>query len=278
MRARALALAAVALTGCGSSEAQDQLEQSSERLEDLRSGDLALRFVISAQGSGSDADVGFGIQGPFALATRTGRLPRIDLAHTEIAGGRRTTVAVVADGRRAWIRTGGRTYVLPPERTRRLRRTGRSAGGGGDLEALRIARWIDDPELSDGPRIDGAATERITGRLRPAEALNDLFALGRRVGSATAEDPISGDAADALDDAARDASISVDTGREDGQVRRIVLRVGFALERTRDLGGSVGRLRGAQVRFTLRVRRPNRPVRVQAPAGALPFSALPRGG
>lgn len=279
MRARWLAPAVVLLAGCGASEARDRLEQTSERLGALRSGEMTLRLVISALGSGSRADVGFELEGPFALAARRGRLPRTDLAHTEIAGPQRTTVAVVADGRRAWIRTGGRAYVLPPERTRRLRRAG-TAGGAGDLETLRVDRWIDDAELTEGPRVDGVATDEITGRLRAAAALNDLFALGRRVGSGSGADAdaIRGDAADALDEAGENASVTLHSGREDRLLRRLVLRVAFPLERSRELGGGVGKLRGAQVRFTLRIRRPNRPVRVRPPANALPFSALPRGG
>jgi len=57
-------------------------------------------------------------------------------------------------------------------------------------------------------------------------------------------------------------------------LRRLVLRASLPLKRTRDLGGTIGRLRGAQIRFSLSLRRPGRDIRVKRPADPQPFSAL----
>jgi len=255
---------------------EEALRETSDKLAEVRSGQLSMRFVVAPLSAARDTDVGFAIKGRFALATKAGGLPDTDLAYTQIAGPEQETVRVLSDGRAAWIRVGGQAYKLPAERTQRLRRSAEGDGGEGSagLDALQIDRWIADPKSSDGGRIDGAATTRITGRLRVATALRDLLALGRRAGTDVGAKPIGDETAEKLEDAKENTSITVHTGTDDRILRRLVLRASFPLERTRDLGGSIGRLRGAEVRFSLSLRRVGRPVSVKPPASALPFSAL----
>ncbi|MDQ3721527.1 MAG: hypothetical protein M3376_00335, partial [Actinomycetota bacterium] len=138
-------------------------------------------------------------------------------------------------------------------------------------------RWIADPKSSDGGKIDGASTTRVTGKLRVATALRDLLALGRRAGTDVGAKPIGDKGAQELKEAKENASITLHTGKDDRVLRRLVLRASFPLERTRELGGTIGRLRGAEVRFSLSLRRPGRPVRVRRPANPQPFSALSGG-
>ena len=271
----AVVIVVVVMVSCGADE-EGTLRETSENLGEVRSGQLSMRFVVAPLSAARDSDVGFAITGRFALATKAGRLPDTNLAYTQIAGPEQETVRVLSDGRAAWIRVGGQAYTLPAERAKRLRRSADGDGGEGaaGLDALQIDRWIADPKSSDGGRIDGAATTRITGKLRVTTALRDLLALGRRAGTDVGAKPIGDETADKLEDAKENASITVHTGKEDRILRRLVLRASFPLERTRDLGGSIGRLRGAEVRFSLRLRRVGRPVSVKPPASAQPFSAL----
>ena len=156
MRGRHLAAAIVVVAGFAGCGADDEsaLRQTSDKLSEVRSGTLSLRFVIASQSSARDSDVGFDIHGRFSRAARTGELPQIDLAYTQIAGARRETARVGSDGRRAWIRIGGRAYTLPPQRTRRLR-SGAGGDGGAGLDALALDRWFADPKSSDGGEVDG---------------------------------------------------------------------------------------------------------------------------
>jgi len=142
---------------------------------------------------------------------------------------------------------------------------------------LRIERWIADPKSSDGSEIDGVATTRITGTLRVATALRDLLALGRRAGTDVGAEPIGEATSEKLEDAKEGASITLHTGEDDRILRRLALRARFPLERTRDLGGTIGRLRGAEVRFSLSLRRVGRAVRVKRPANPQPYSSLSGG-
>jgi hypothetical protein len=273
------ALAAAALGGCGGDEAATTLQRASASLGDVRSGELDLRFLVSAQGA-RDADAGFAIEGPFALPDGEGELPQAELTYTQIAGPQRGAVTLVADGRDGWVRVGEQAYELPAERAERLRSSGGASEGVGGLDALDLERWIADPERSDGDEIDGVATDRITGRLRAGAALNDLFALGGRVGAsgAAAGEEVDDEAAERLDEAGENATIAVDVGRDDGLLRRVRLRVAFPLEQARKLRGELGELRGAEVRFDMTLRNPNAPVAIDAPDDALPFSALDAAG
>ena len=266
---------AVVMVSRGSGE-EKTLRETSEKLSEVRSGQLAMRFVIAPLSAARDSDVGFAIKGRFALATRPRGLPDADLAYTQIAGPEQETVRIVSDGQAAWVRVGGQAYTLPADRTRRLRRSADGDGGEGaaGLEVLRIDRWIADPNSSDGGEIDGVATTRITGKLRIATALQDLLALGRRAGTDVGAEPIGEDTSEKLEDAKEGASITVHTGKDDRILRRLALRARFPLNRTRDLGGTIGRLRGAELRFLLSLRRVGRAVRVKAPASAHPYSAL----
>ncbi len=267
---------AVVVVSCGA-DGERTLRETSEKLGEVRSGQLSMRFVVAPLSSARDSDVGFGIKGRFALAPRARGLPVTDLAYTQIAGPAQETVRVQSDGRVAWIRSGGQAYTLPPARTRRLRRGSDGGGGSAGIDVLRIDRWIADPKSSEGGSLDGVATTRITGKLRVATALRDLLALGRRAGTDVGAGPIGGETGEKLEDAKQDASITVHTGKDDRILRRLVLRASFPLERTRELGGTIGRLRGAEVRFSLSLRRVGRTVRVKRPASVQPFSALSGG-
>lgn len=269
--AAVVVLVAVAVDGCGDDE--QTLRETSEKLSEVRSGRLSMRFVVASQSAARDSDVGFAIKGRFALATKARGLPQADLAYTQIAGTQERTARVVSDGRAAWVRVGEQAYRLPADRTRRLRRGSGDGGGGAGLQELRIDRWIADPKSSDGGEIDGVAMTKITGRLRVATALRDLQALSRRAGTSTGTGNLDDDAGRALEDAKENASITVHTGEDDRLLRRLVLRASFPLERARNLGGTIGRLRGAEIRFTLSLRRPNGPVRVKAPVNAQPLPA-----
>jgi len=99
-------------------------------------------------------------------------------------------------------------------------------------------------------------------------------ALDRRSGTGGSALRIGDEAGRKLEAAKENASITLHTGEDDGFLRRLVLHASFPLKRTRDLGGSVGRLRGAEVRFSLSLRRPNRPLRVRRPPNLQPLSAL----
>jgi hypothetical protein len=223
-------------------------------------------LVVEPKGV-SDATTGFELSGPFSLAG--GRLPVMRLTYTQIAGARRATATLVSDGRGAWVLTRGRTYRLSSAQAASL--TGLSGRQGG-LKALGIDfdRWIRDPDVRDGPKVDGATTQSVTGEVDVARALADLLAAGRRAG---AKIGFSDAARKSLAGSVKRSHAQVMVGRDDHIPRRLALELEFAFsEQARQL---LSGLRGASVRLSFRIARPNARVHVARPAGAASAPPLP---
>jgi hypothetical protein len=236
--------AAVALAGCGGGDdPNDALSQTAKKLGQIRSGDLSMRMGIDAGGKGR---VGFALDGPFALP-RSGGMPRARVAYTQIAGTRSATVTLTSTGRQAFVSAGGQTRRLPAAQARRLR-----IGAGAAGRQLRIGSWVRDPKLADGPKLDGAATQRITAKLDVRAAARDLLGVAGALGPGSSA---LGQSPGQLEKAVRSSSFELITGKDDRLLRR--LRIAIALK----LPGAPH----ASVRFLLGVRRPNQPVRIAAP-------------
>jgi hypothetical protein len=261
-------LAAAAGCGGGGEDGEDGaqvLRRTSANLAKVRSGDLTLRFVMRPQ-EGADADgVGVELRGPFSLAG-DGPLPVARVAYTQIAGAQRVPATFISTGRAAFVEVGGATYRVPAGRTTGLRFGRRGRG----LDALQLdaRRWVRDPKVSDGPEVGGDETDRVTGELNAAAALEDLLGAASRAGSGGGLQ-----AADArrLAETVRRSSIEVLTGADDRLLRR--LRVQADLDVPESMRGRVGGRAALHLEFELGVARPNRSVTVTAPKDARPLPA-----
>lgn len=270
----AIALVAL-LIGCGGSEAGNALEETTSKLGEIKSGDLSLRVEIAPDTA--DSAIGFELDGPFALAARAGELPRADVRYTQIAGPNRGEVRFISSGREAWVEVEGQAYELGPEQTQAL-----AAGegeGGGPLAELDIASWTEDAELSNGPSVDGEATERVRGTIDVAAAINDLVAVLQETGGSGAVEglsPLESEDAEEVNSAVRSSSLDMTMGQDDRLLRRLRVAIDLGVE-PRDLLGGLGRLSGAKVTLDLRIADPNGEVRIEEPPGALPYEQLPQG-
>ena len=276
MRARGLALlatACAALGGCGSSDAENALDDTASKLGELRSGELSMRLVVSPNAAGSD--IGFELEGPFSLPEE-GELPTTDLSYSQIAGENRGDVRFLSTADGAWVEVDGQAYELPPERVEAL--TGDGGDGGGPLAELDVASWARGAELTDGPTVDGDETERVRSEVDVVKALNDLIGsigdLG--AGEAAGLEPLEGEDADQLEEAVRSSRLEVVTGKEDRLLRRLALNLDIGVE-ARELAGGLGQLSGAEVTLELTIADPNGRVEVEEPEDPLPYRSLPSG-
>lgn len=257
-RAAALALVVTItpVAGCGGSPSP--LEQAADGLSGLRSGDLSLELRLNPAGGGDG--VGIELRGPFSLAG-PGPLPVARIAYVQSAGPRSTRATFISTGREAFVATGGRTVRLPADRLRGLR-VGTGASRSLDDLGLRVDRWVRDARTADGPRLDGQATDRITGTLDARQALGDL---ARASGGAAG---VSAEEAKRLAGTVERSAIEVVAGREDHLLRRLRLSVRLAVPPS--LRAQVGGAAGLEVSFRMSIGRPNRPVTVAAPRAAAP--------
>jgi hypothetical protein len=267
-----LASFAVAACGGGDDGADEALAETAENLEEIESGDLSMRLVITPTGNETET-IGFELRGPFSLEG-PGELPVARVAYTQIRGSKRGTVTVVSTGRRAYVEVGSRAYELPPAQTEQLRQAGEDLAQGQGLGELEVGDWIEDPELSDGGAVGGTDTDRIDANLDVAAAARDLVELGRGLG-AGALSRLSDADETTLERATRSAHLRLFTGREDRLLRRLEIDVDLGFEVAPDLRAALGSRVGARIEFDLAVDDPNRPVTVDEPANALPYSELP---
>lgn len=250
------------LSGCGGTDPDAALRDTSRNLTKIHSGNLTMRLVLrSAKGPG----IGFQLHGPFSLGPR-GRLPIARIQSTQTVGDRRTQATLLSTGRAAFVRAASRTYRLSPQQARSLRIVPVGARGSDAGQGLSIDRWIRDADTSDGSRRDGEQNDRITGKLRIGPALHDVFDAAR---SAGANSVPSDKQLGRLDDAVTDSSIEVLTSKHDRLLR--VVRLKADLDVPQRLRGKLGSGARLHIEFEFGIADSNRHVRVHAPASSPPL-------
>lgn len=255
------AVAVCILAGCGDSgpDARDVLRETSDRLGAIRSGELDLRLLATP--ADRPRGVGFELSGPFSLAGDT-RLPVTRMRYTRLLGDQRLSAVLMSTGDEGFLTVDDTTSPLDAAAARRLALP-RGEGSPRTLSALGIDvdRWIEQAEVDDGPDVDGAATDRVVGRLRTGVAVRDVLMSLRRAG---VEVPEASDAlAKRIDGLVSESRAEVISGREDRILRRLELRVD--LRPAEELDAAVPGAGAVRLTMRLDLRRPNRRVAVSAP-------------
>jgi hypothetical protein len=272
-RAASLLVVVACVAGCGgSSRANQVMSDAAASLGKLRSGDLTLRLVVSPR-EGTKGRIGFELRGPFAL--RPGGLPVAKIAYTQIAGAHQGSATFISTGRKAYAEVNGKAYELPAASTNALRQAAGGSGGSSTFAELRIDNWVKDPVVTDGGRVGGSPTIRVSGDLDVVAAANGLLDLLRQLGRAAAT--IEGDQAKQLENAVKSSSFGLWSGRDDHLLRRLLLRADLGLDAPQFLRRVLGSVVGAKIDFELAVSNPNKPVSVPPPTNPLPSSQLPGG-
>jgi hypothetical protein len=249
------------LAACGGGDdAQEVLAETSANMGEIRSGDLSMELVFSAQ-DGERA--GFTLEGPFALRG-AGQLPDAQLDYTQIAGQQTATQTFITKGDKAYVRIGATTYELPQETATGI---GSTLGTSGGLAAVQLSSWVENPSLEGGEEIGGDETDRISADLNISATVDTLMAIASQLGGTEPLAGLSGTSAEQVEAAVENAEIDVWTGKDDRLLRRVQIAVDFApaAEKVRDL-------LGASLDFTLEIANPNEPVTVEQPTNVEPFS------
>jgi hypothetical protein len=255
-------VAALVAAGCshgaGGDSAQDALAQTSQNLGDIKSGDLAVNLIFTANGG---ERVGFDLEGPFQLRDNEPAEAQFD--YTQIAGEKTASQTFVLKDGKAYVTMRGVSYELPASTANQV---GATLGSSGGLSTIDLTNWVQDPELADGGEVGGTETDRISGRLNVATVLSGLVAIASQVGGTTPLAPLSGANAEQVRNAVKNATIDVYTGTDDRLMRKLDVSIDFA-----PAAEKVKNLLGASVRFTLEISDPNEPVTVEAPTNAQPY-------
>jgi len=276
VRSRTAVLAACALLagGCGGENADEVLSETAANLGKIRSGTLHVDLRLEPRGPTGSEPFGFALDGPFSLGGST-PLPVADIEYTQTVGDESATVSIISTGTKAYVRTEGQTYELPPEQAAQLQGAAGQLRAGAGLGEFAIDEWIEDAEVNDGGEVGGAETDHVRAEVDVVAAIRDLSALARQLGQNVPQ--LADQEVEQLEDSVRSSRFEVYTGKDDRLLRRLELEVDFGLDVPKELRNALGTLVGARLLFELGVDDPNREVRVEEPENALPSSELPGG-
>ena len=262
--ATSFAALAVVLTGCA--VFGGPLEKTAAKLGDIRSGVLEMRLVAATP---AGQRTGFELRGPFAMPEGDG-LPLADLTYTRFAGTAEDTFGFISTGKAAFIKVGGRAYVLPDERVQSMRGS-EGAGSRGPFSGLDLDDWVPDSEVVVSKH--NSQTETVTGDLDVVAAVNDLLGIAREYGGVDRPE-IEGEDADLLRRAVRQAHLELVTGKEDRILRSLAVTVELGADPPEAFKKALEGISGVSFTLELKLTEPNSEVAVEAPADPLPYESL----
>lgn len=254
-KAAVLFVAVGLLAGCGGGDqnAEEALSQTANRLGEIRGGDLDFRLVLRPRAQGTKGAIGFTLSGPFELGQR-GELPEMRITYTQLAGPRRASATLVSDGQTAYAEALGRRIPLSEAEVAELRSATSQIQGSSGVASVALDDWIRDPELSDGGEVGGAQTDLVTAELDVVNATNGLLDLVRALGQDLPR--ITGVEAERLQEAVKDTSFELWTGKEDRLLRRLRITADLGLNVPDQLRRALGELVGASFEFQLGLANP----------------------
>jgi hypothetical protein len=236
---------------------------------------MKLRLVASSAGALGDATAGFEVSGPFSFDVDEGSLPLADITYRQI-GGEGKGFRFISTTESAFLDVAGQVYELPPGQVEGLRV---SEGGTGGLEQLGVETWLTNPKVTNGGRVGGVATDKVTAGLDVVAAMNGLISTAQAMGATAVADvpPVEGEDAQQLRQAVESTSFKLLVGKEDRLLRRLEMSIDFAPGASRRLGEELSSLVQARLAMELAIDDPNSAIEIEEPEGARPYSELVRG-
>ena len=246
--------AGVAFTGCGAQEAE-VVKGAFEK--DIKSANIEVAMDIK----GSQSSMGLKLAGPYR-SNGENQLPSADLA-VQVTGAAPGAIngRVISTGKNAFVEYGGETYELGEDVVAQMQKSNEASGQltPNDIRAMmgEMQDWFPSTDTQEDADLEGEPVTRVTGKLDLSKALTDLKQLASRPGMSGAqglEQLSKGDIKD-IERMFSDPKFTLDVGREDGKLRRIV--ASFTVDDGTDKGA---------MEFSMRFKDVDKPVEIDAPA------------
>ena len=289
MRSRSLltlliaVLAAGLLASCGgggdkassSTDPNQLLKDTFSGKKDIKSGKLDLAGTVS---SGSNPAVNLKVSGPFESQGK-GKLPKLDIDVSFDGGGQSIQAGVTTTGDKGFVSFGGTDYALSAPVFQQLeasveqssKQASSSNNGNLSLASLGIdpSKWLTNAKNEGEAKVGDADTIKITGDVDLSKALDDVNAALqklRTIGGAQASNlPQQLTEADKkqAEDAIKNLSVEVYTGKDDTILRRMVIAMKLAAQN-----------QTADVKLDFQLLDLNQGQDIKAPANPKPFNDL----
>jgi hypothetical protein len=189
---------------------------------DVKSARFDGKVSVSAQGqSGSLA-----LDGAYQGGAR-GQMPQFEVDVRLRGGGEKLDAGFVSTGKKAWVTQGDIGYRLPGASWEALTKVVRERGGSKPVPLpFDPSQWLEDVKSEGSERIDGVATEHVSGAVDAPAAVRDLMKVAQQNGQAQAVLPQG--ILDMVEKAVKRAHFDVYVGREDKVLRRLTAELEIA--------------------------------------------------
>jgi hypothetical protein len=253
----------------------------------IRSGKLALRLNVDAQGLASlKGPLAVRVAGPFQ-SQGPAQVPKFDLALDLGMGGNAIQAGAVSTGDKGFVTLQGRSYQLSDALFKRLESSRKQAtaskgnGQGTSLQALGIdpRRWLKDARERGVETLSGVQVIHVSAGIDVPRFVADFATLltkagklGVTGGSSQVPSTLTQAQRDKIVKSVKTADVDVWTGKDDKALRRIAMHVTFDVPADARPKGTAAQK--GTLRFDLAIAELNRPQAIGAPANPRPLSEL----
>lgn len=218
--------------------------------ENPKAAKLTVKVLVTVEGADARSFI-FAATGPVE-ESGPGKIDKADLQIDESTGARNTSLRLVSTGDRGFMKAGGRWYELSDSQYKNLFAGSAASGTFVSDLGFDVAKWIKNPKVEGGGRVDGVEVQKLSGELDSSAMAADVKRLD------------SGALDSLLQNAQPGARASVFVGKADGLVRKIEVTGAYTGEKAAR----------ATVRFEVVQVAVSEPQKFQPPESALPASRI----
>jgi hypothetical protein len=277
-------LAAGLVAGCGGGGGDDEASSSTDvnqllkdtfsGKKDIKSGKLDIALSVNAGSQGTfDAKV----SGPFE-SQGSGKLPKLDIDASLDGSGQNFQAGVTSTGDKGFVSYGGTEYAVSDAVFKQFKagfeqsaKQASDQNQGQSLATLGIdpSKWLTNAKNEGDAQVGDTDTIKITGDVDVSKALDDVnTALQkiRSIGGAQASslpDQLSEADKKQAEDAIKDLSVEIYTGKDDKVLRRMAIAMKLAAQN-----------QTADVELDFQLLDLNEGQDISAPSNAKPFDQL----
>lgn len=276
----AFAILVVLVLATGQPSADAVVKDAATSFGQVKRGTFQMAMTINPQGGSNQSASSIELSGPFEIVPGK-KLPRARITYTVSSGGRSQEVTLLMTGDKAYSLIKGQAYELPPTATKQLESATKdlSKGSKGKQQGLsglklNFDKWLQNPQVEQGPTIDGTPTWRTASGVNVIAALQDLTGSLGTLSSVTGETvpKVKKSQIAAINKQIKGARVVVYVGKYDGIMRRMDMTMFF--KTPADAAASTGGITGGSMALRVAISEPNQPVDVKPPKNPLPYSAL----
>jgi len=209
------------------------LEKTFTGSKDVKSGkiDLSVNADVSGGSSGVSGPVSLKLSGPFE-SQGAKKLPKFAFTVEASGQGQNIKAGATSTGEKGFVNFNGTDYVVSDEVFNQFKQGYEQAdGSSGDQQSLASLgldpkKWLKDPENAGEAKVGDTDVIKITGGLDVPKFLDDLNTALSKAGSlggssANLPSEITPEQKKQIEDALKDVSVEIDTGKEDTILRRM---------------------------------------------------------